>query len=399
MLSEKRRARATRYYEERSMVLSFEGKACLGALVVSVAAGLGACSGAPSQTAPAGPTPSPLNIPVLGGGHHAVAASQIHVISTQANGLNAPTDLAFNPQAPDQLWVTNHADHSMVIVEHMGTATQASSKRTGTGDDGQHFLAKPAALAFGAPGRLATAPDEDQKTQPTTPGSFMGPTFWSSDVNVFNGGMAAHYGMLHNSPLAAGIAWDHDNVFWVFDGTHGSLSRYDFHAGHPLAGTDHSNGEVARFVEGKVARVAGVMSHLKVDHDTHLLYVADTGNNRIAVLDTTTGTRGAAIVPNFDADLQYQMTGAALTTLVDGSAMGLQQPSGLALEQQALFVTDNATSRIYAFDLQGHPLDWLDLSAQIQPGGLMGLTFDAAGNIFLVDNVGNQVLEITAPAH
>jgi DNA-binding beta-propeller fold protein YncE len=209
--------------------------------------------------------------------------------------------------------------------------------------------------------------------------------------------MAAHFGMLHNSPLSVGIAWDHANIYWVFDGTHGSLTRYDFHAGHPLGGTDHSNGEVARFVEGKVAQVAGVMSHLKVDHDTQLLYVADTGNNRIAVLDTTTGTRGAAMFPNFDGDLQYQMTGAALTTLVDGSAMGLQRPSGLALEQKVLFVTDNATSRIYAFDLQGHPLDWLDLSMQVQPGGLMGLTFDAAGNLFLVDNIGNQVLQVTAP--
>ncbi|HEV3193456.1 MAG TPA: hypothetical protein VGY54_23270 [Polyangiaceae bacterium] len=380
------------------MAQSFEGKAPLGVLVLFVAAGLVACSSTPSQTVPGIQIAGLPGIPVLGGGHHAVPASQIHVISTQANGLNAPTDLAFNPRVPDQLWVTNHADHSMVIVQHMGTATQSSSKRTGTDDDGGHFLAKPAALAFGAPGRLATAEDENQITQPTTPGSFMGPTFWSSDVNIFDGGMASHYGMLHNSPLSVGIAWDHDNVYWVFDGTHSSLTRYDFHAGHPLGGTDHSNGEVARFVEGQVARVAGNVSHLKVDHDTHLLYVADTGNSRIAVLDTTTGTRGAPISPNFDGDLQYEMTGATLATLVDGSAAGLQRPSGLALEQHVLFVTDSASSRIYAFDLQGRPLDWLDLSPQVQPGGLMGLTVDAAGNIFLVDNIGNQVLEITAPS-
>jgi DNA-binding beta-propeller fold protein YncE len=376
------------------MVFSIEDKVAAYVFVLPAAVGLGACGSAPSQTAPGGSSASSASIPVLGGGKHSVPASQIHVISTQADGLNAPTDLAFNPQVPDQLWVTNHADHSMVIVQHMGTANQSSSKRAGTDDDGVHFLAKPAALAFGAPGRLATAEDEDQITQPTTSGSFMGSTFWSSDVNVFDGGMASHYGMLHNSPLAVGIAWDHDNVFWVFDGTHRSLSRYDFHAGHPLGGTDHSNGEVARFVEGKVARVAGVMSHLKVDHDTHRLYVADTGNNRIAVLDTTTGTRGAAIFPNFDGDLQYEMIGATLSILVDGSAMGLQRPSGLALQKAALFVTDNASSRIYAFDLQGQPLDWLDLSGAVQPGGLMGLTFDAAGNIFLVDNIGNQVLEV-----
>jgi len=359
------------------------------AVVLLVVPALVANNSAPSPTAPQG-------VPVLGAGQHTVPAAHVFVISINSDRLNAPTDLAFNPQVPDQLWVTNHADHSMVIFQHVGSATLSSSKRTGT--DGQHFLAKPAALAFGVPGRLATAEDENQITQPTTPGTFMGPTLWSSDLNVFDGGIGSHYGMLHNSPLSVGIAWDHDNVYWVFDGTHRSLTRYDFHAGHPLGGMDHSNGEVARFVEGQVARVAGVASHLKVDHDTHLLYVADTGNNRIAVLDTRTGTRGNAIVPNYDGDLQYEMTGAALTTLVDGSAIGLQLPSGLALQQHALYVTDNGTSRIYAFDLQGQLLDWLDFSAQVQPGGLMGLTFDAAGNLYLVDNVGNQVLVVTAPS-
>jgi DNA-binding beta-propeller fold protein YncE len=298
------------------------------ASVLALLLALAACSSAPSQTAPQG-------VPLLGAGHHSVPAAQILVFKTDSGGLNAPTDLAFNPQAPDQLWITNHTDHSMVIFQQMGSATQSWSKPTGP--EGQHFLAKPAALAFGMAGRLATAEDEDQITQPTTPGTFMGPTLWSSDLSVFDGGIASHYGMLHNSPLSVGIAWDHDNVYWVFDGTHSSLTRYDFHAGHPLGGSDHSNGEVARFVEGGVARVAGVASHLKVDHDTHLLYVADTGNNRIAVLDTTTGTRGKAIVPNYDGDLQYEMTGATLTDpgrwVGDGAAasVGTRPPTARAL--------------------------------------------------------------------
>jgi sugar lactone lactonase YvrE len=241
---------------------------------------------------------------------------------------------------------------------------------------------------------FATSPDENQVTQPTTPAAFMGPTLWSSDINIFDGGMPSHYDMLHNSPLAAGIAWDHDNVYWVFDGTHRSITRYDFHRPHELGGTDHSDGEVGRFVSGQVAYVTHVASHLKLDHATGMLYIADTGNARIAVLDTHTGTRGAAMAPNYDGDVQYLMNGAQLTTLVDGSMIGMQHPSGLLLTDTLIFVTDNATSRVLAFDRMGRLVDWVDLSAQVQAGGLMGLTFDANGNLFFVDAAGNRVLEL-----
>lgn len=335
-------------------------------------------------------------VPVLGNGTHNLSASRIRVISSDADALNGPTDLAFNPEAPDQLWVTNHTDHAMVIFTSTGTPDQTSSRLAGDGTDGQHFLAKPSGLAFGATGRLATSPDENQVTQPMTPTSFMGPTLWSSDLTIFDGGIASHYGMLHDSPLSAGIAWDHDNVYWVFDGTHRGLARYDFHEGHELGGSDHSNGEVARYAAGQVAYVPGIPSHLKIDHTTGLLYVADTGNHRVAVLDTATGTRGGAIGPNYDGDVQYRMTGSMFSTLVDGTTMGLQHPSGLVLHGPMLFVTDNATSRIYAFDLHGRTLDWLDLGAEVPPGGLMGITFDATDNLFLVDHVGNRVLELVS---
>lgn len=90
------------------------------------------------------------------------------------------------------------------------------------------------------------------------------------------------------------------------------------------------------------------------------------------------------------------MNGGELSTFVDGATAGLQVPSGLALVHDVFYVTDNQTSRVYAFDRSGMPLDYLDLSDQVATGGLMGITLDSAGNIFLVDAVGNRVLEVSA---
>ena len=98
--------------------------------------------------------------------------------------------------------------------------------------------------------------------------------------------------MLHNSPNAAGIAWEKDNAYWVFDGMHGSLTRYDFNSDHGPGGTNHRDGIVARFVEGKVSHEPGVPSHMVYRADTLQLYVADTGNSRIAILETSTGNIG-----------------------------------------------------------------------------------------------------------
>ena len=102
----------------------------------------------------------------------------------------------------------------------------------------------------------------------------------------------------HEGPI------DHGNAFWVFDGYHSSITFYDFHTDHGLGGTDHSDGEIARYVEGEVQRRMEVPSHMALDRDTGLLYISDTGNSRIAVLDTAVGEVAAAIVPNYDGTQQ-----------------------------------------------------------------------------------------------
>lgn len=337
--------------------------------------------------------PEPVGLEVLGAGEDSIDAVEISVIADASNDLDGPRDVAINPEATDQLWIVNRNDNSVVVVSDAGTDEQSSEYYKSLGSD--HFLSKPAALAFGAPGVMATAQQEDEVTQPTTPADFMGPSMWPTSLDDFDAGHSSHYDMLHNSPLASGIAWDTGNAYWVFDGHHGSITRYDFQDDHGMGGADHSDGVIHRYVEGQVSIVNGIVAHLEEDHSTGLLYIADTGNNRLAVLDTNTGEEGDTITKNYDGARQNMMDGAEMSTLVDGSDVGMVQPAGLALHDGHVYVGDNGSSTIYAFDLEGELVDSLNLSDRITPGGMMGIELDAGGHLYVVDSEENSVLKIS----
>src|SRR5205823_1631039 len=108
--------------------------------------------------------------------------------------LKVPRALAFNPMRPDELWITNYGDDSMVIVH---ATTSDSSRKSERRKDGYalHFMAKPSSIAFGQnhtssrvgkPGTFATC-QESRNTYDDTqpPNDFMGPTLWSSDLSIF----------------------------------------------------------------------------------------------------------------------------------------------------------------------------------------------------------------------
>lgn len=344
----------------------------------------------------------PQGLPVLGNGTHSADAVSVRVIATADDTLATPRDLAFNPDSPRDLYITNFADSSVTILRNTGAADQTADNRAGA--QHTHFMSHPAAIAFGASGMLATAQEEDQPTQGPvaqggTPADFMGPTLFLSGYDDFDGGHASHIDMLHNSPNATGIAWESDNIFWVVDGYHQSLTRYDFHQPHEPGGVDHGDGTLQRFVQGEISYTPGLSGHAEYDQDSHRLFFADPGNHRVAVLDPSTAMPTTRISPNYDSSSsssQRMMMGAETQTILDGTAMNMMAPSGLALDHGRLYVSDNASSRIYAITLTGEVIDYLDLSATVPPGGLQGLTLDAEGRIYVVDSVGDRVIEVAA---
>jgi DNA-binding beta-propeller fold protein YncE len=341
---------------------------------------------------------SPPGHPLLGIGTHSISDVDLTVIGTASNGLKTPRDLEFDPESPGDLWVVNRAtpgDERMVVFRAAGTDKQ--KVKMYTSPSVKHFFAQPSAFAFGLPNELATVHETNDLTQgPEGPGrDFMGPTLQSTDLGDYDAGGGGHLDMLHNTPLGMGVAWEKDRVYWIFDGYHSSLTRYNFNSDHGPGGEDHSDGAVYRYVEDEVKRKADVPSHMEFDPSTSLLYVADTGNNRIAVLDTTTGKSAGSLPNNYDKDVQLKMKNADLWTLIDGATAGLSAPSGLALHEGLIFVTDNENSKVFAFDMgDGTLIDWLETG--LPPGSLMGITFAPDGSLWLVDAVENRILRIAA---
>jgi hypothetical protein len=341
---------------------------------------------------------TPPGEPVLGEGTHVMDDLVVTLVADESDDLATPRDLAFNPDVAGQLWVLNLDTESITVVHNATTDAPNSQWFHESGGGSAHFLSHPAAFAFGAPGEMASIHETHEKTPGTfddAPDEFMGPALHSTNLAIFKAGWSCHLDMLHNSPFGMGIAWDHDRIYWVFDGYHRSITRYDFAGDHGLGGEDHADGVMKRYVEGLVQRVEGIPSHMVLDPDTGLLYIADTGHKRIAVLDTASGQIGGEIFPGFDMATQNHMLNADLWTLVDKETVDLKRPSGIELYNDLLWVTDNETSKIHAFTLEGEELDWLDTG--LPTGSLMGITFDTDGRLYIVDALGNQVLRISAP--
>jgi hypothetical protein len=333
---------------------------------------------------PAVPTPA---VPEFGLGDPVLT-----VVGTTDDGLDVVRDLAFQPDAPQRLWTVNQATDGTVIYEAPGTKEQTSEERIDR--YAEHFMDEVSSIAFGAPGFFATC-QESQNTYDHThePNEFMGPALWPSDLEIYTevgqtwALLGSHLDMLHESPDCMGIAWDHDNVYWVFDGYNGDFVRYDFQIDHGPGEDDHSDGIIRRY-DVELTRVPNVPGHVVMDPDTGFFYVADTGTGRVLRVDPSTA--------EFEDDLRQvlepleeysQYTG----TTTDDFASGLGEPSGIELGDGRLFVSDHASGEIIAYALgTGEELGRIATGAE----GLMGLALDADGTLWYVDAEANQVVRI-----
>lgn len=344
---------------------------------------------------------------VLGGGSHDVSGT-MEIIADDGDGLDWTMDLAFNPEA-DEMWVVNKRDDSVTILDAPGTSEQVSEHIVDP--YALHFMEKVTSIAFGQAGTFATCQDgRNTYNNQAAPNDFTGPTLWSSDRAIFGisnpeaidyltdlfgfpTDLGSHLDMLHESPQCMGIDWERDNVYWVFDGFHGSINRYDFALDHGVGYDDHCDGDIQRWEVG-VERVSGVVSHVALDRASGLLYIADTGNGRIAVLDTQSGQRGSNLPSVEDGACggngpeHYTWEGGVMTDLVTG----LNQPAGIALVDDVLFVTEHGTGYIHAFDLEGNTLDWADTGRG--PGVLQGIEAPSLDELWVVDSSADEVLRI-----
>jgi hypothetical protein len=133
---------------------------CSLALVLAAALA-GACGEDTTGSPMPRPKPEPRLAPEIGTGDHSPSSVQLTLIADASSGLRTPRDLAFNPLRPDELWVVNRGDDSVVII----FAAPSDDRRTERRKDGYalHFMARPSSIAFGGsettlglPGTFAT---------------------------------------------------------------------------------------------------------------------------------------------------------------------------------------------------------------------------------------------------
>jgi hypothetical protein len=354
--------------------------------------------------------------PELGKGNHLAESVEFTVIADFDSGLRRPRDLAFNPMRPDELWIVNYDDDSVVIVFDASTPGRTIEKRID--DFATHFMAFPSSIAFGseettigAPGTFATC----QETRNTyggqaPPNDFMGPALWSSDLTVFAKhdpiGLGSHLDMLHGSPDCMGIAWERDHIYWAFGGKKHTgpvnsperqqpapaIVKYDFGDDHGIGLDDHSDGSIYQYLTNEVAAVPGIPSHMVFDSSDRLLYIADTGNGRVIALDTGSGTMGPALQPQ-EPLVAYRRVDDATVIEVVPAANGMAGiPSGLEVHDNLVFVSDNGSGRISAFTKTGERVNYLETG--LPSGALAGMAFGPDGKLYFVDMVNHRVLRI-----
>jgi hypothetical protein len=347
-------------------------------------------------------------IAALGWSNHTTNGVVLETFATADDGLSLPRDLAFNPDVPGELWVVNRSDDSVTIISDAGTDNQSTEWLVDP--YALHFMEEPSSIAFGAPGTFGTCQESRNTYNDQAAGNnFMGPTLWSSDPDIFAhsneeaidyltalwgqyADLGSHLDMLHESPDCMGIAWDHDNVYWVYDGFHDAIARYDFAEDHGPGYDDHSDGVIGRYGQGEFTMKKDTPSHMELDHGTGLLYIADTGNNRVAILDTNSGDRGddiRSVEPGVD---HYKVENAVVTTFLDGLDEGWEAPAGLDIHEGVLYVGDRYGGAIYAYDIEtGELIDWLDTGVS----KLHGIEVVSEDEIWMVDAGNDLVLRLT----
>lgn len=331
----------------------------------------------------------------------------------EPGGNQSATDLAFNPEREEELWVTVRPPYDETLLCTEDSEPSACSQLVGsvlifadatvdnpsaefiTDPNGWHFMRRVPAIDFGPGDTFGTCGEARTGNWEDTAPDYIGPTLWSSDPEIFaqlisetaNG---SHLDMLHSSPYCVGIAHERENAYWVVNGQSGSLDRYDFKAPHEPGGEDHSDGEITRYVPGALTRVPNIPGHLVIDHGSNTLFAVDTGGQRVVSLDITAGERGDPFPANDPVPVHHMMTGVELTEVVAPGI--LQQPSGIALHPDGLLVTDNLTSQIHLFGRAGSLLHTYDTG--LPEGSLAGIVVGPDERIYFTDLLMSRVFRL-----
>ena len=345
-------------------------------------------------------------------GSHAIDAyltrpSTISVIAGPADNVRGPVDLDFDksPLHPHDLWVVNSDElgYRMAIIHNATSNDRIIDIRKDS--RASHFMWRTMAIAMGDNGALCTAQNGERGDfDPFY--QFMGPTLWSSDTAVFarlnqdsRTLLGSHLDMLHQSPNLYGVAFDHDNVYWVSDGYYGEVARYDFQDPHEIGGHDHSDGIVRKYPEAKITPgERGRPAHIDLDDDKRWLYVVDPGSNTILRLDTRSGSFAKDLVPPDESYENHQEYSSFEQVVVETViTSGIDEPVGIDVIGDRLLVGDRKSGAIHIYRIGETTVDPLGV---LQTGAdeLLGIVVGPDMRIWFVDRMRSTINRIDLEA-
>ena len=334
------------------------------------------------------------------------------ISGSETDGLNNPRDLDFNTYQSDmnELWVINENSAtfdsnfggSTVTFYNAGTDSQWTDYRKDSYSG--HFMHTASAIAFSDNGSFANTLDiQDANGNPS--GYFSGCSLWESDTSIYarvnqNGPeLGSHWDMLHQSPFSVGIAAETANIYWLFDGFHNTIAKYNFqepHSDHEHGGEDHSDGLVYRYDEVVVERVSGLSSHMVIDQGSDLLYICDTGNNRIIRMNINSGSINYSLTPyGENIEGYYSMHNAEYETVIDS---GLINPTGIDIYNNYLLVSDYSNGEIIIYNIeQQNNFQEIQRIQTNLSNDVMGIKVGPDGSIWYVCTNSNKLYQILPP--
>jgi len=230
-------------------------------------------------------------------------------------------------------------------------------------------------------------------------GYFSGCTLWDSDTSIYarvyqNGPLlGSHWDMIHQSPYSIGIAGEVDNIYWLFDGYHSTIVKYDFQEPHEHGGDNHYDGLVYRHDDVQVMREPGLSSHIDIDENTGWLYICDTGNQRLLRMNINSGQ----FAESLDTYGEYLEVYARMegTEWEEIPSSGLINPTGLDVYNGRLLISDYANGDIIIFDIdEDQPVELGKFETGLAEE-VMGIKVSHDGSIWYVCTNANELHQVT----
>lgn len=318
-------------------------------------------------------------------------------IGGHADSIAEPTDLDFHPVLTrNELWVVLRSTEAIGGTTVKFNNAGQPNQRFKWQKDGNawHFMSLPTGIAFSDNANFATSPGVfDANHSGGSP--FTGPTLWSSDSIIYaqpSGGNGSHLDMLHQSPYCMGICNEVENKFWAFDDNDQDIVSYDFVKDHGPGNSDHSDGIIRRYsgmgLAGDPQHL--IPSHLILDKTTGILYIADTDNGRIVMMDIHSGMFVQNLTPS-EPVAEYSTWSNVTWSVFAGS--GLVSPSGIDLIDNRIIVSDYASGDIVIYDNSSSTGVEMGRIVTGTPG-VAGVKIGPDGKIWYVNTITNQVIRI-----